>query len=190
MFNVIYTFVIGIHHIFLNLERSNIMRKYSCVYCLFAAPPPLAAPTNPCQPSPCGPNAACQVAGESPSCSCLPDFTGSPPNCRPECVSNAECASHLACISLKCQDPCPGSCGINAECRVVSHTPNCICVSGFSGDPFRQCVVPQRKHRYSILHVSVNCNLFNTIRKYVHRAFQYSHTIIRCTSVVSGITVW
>ncbi|KAJ4432717.1 hypothetical protein ANN_21354 [Periplaneta americana] len=104
---------------------------------------PPAPPTNPCQPSPCGPNSVCQVAGDSPSCSCLPDFTGSPPNCRPECVSNGECASHLACINLRCRDPCPGSCGANAECRVVSHTPNCVCASGFTGDPFRQCLIPQ-----------------------------------------------
>lgn len=104
-----------------------------------------AAPQNPCQPSPCGPNAVCQVAGDSPSCSCLPDYTGSPPNCRPECVSNSECASHLACINLKCRDPCPGSCGANAECRVVSHTPTCVCAAGFTGDPFTQCVVQQGK---------------------------------------------
>lgn len=99
-------------------------------------------PINVCQPSPCGPNSQCQVAGESPSCSCLPDFTGSPPNCRPECVSNSECPSHLACIRQKCKDPCPGTCGLNAECRVVSHTPNCICLNGFTGDPFTQCVTP------------------------------------------------
>lgn len=98
---------------------------------------------NPCQPSPCGPNSQCQVAGESPSCSCLPKFIGSPTNCRPECVSNSECSSHLACINQKCRDPCPGTCGANAECRVVSHTPNCICVIGFVGDPFTQCMPQQ-----------------------------------------------
>ncbi|RZC36333.1 hypothetical protein BDFB_000151 [Asbolus verrucosus] len=82
-------------------------------------------PINPCQPSPCGSNAQCKEINGSPSCSCLPEFIGSPPNCRPECSSNTECASHLACINNKCKDPCPGTCGSNAECRVISHTPNC-----------------------------------------------------------------
>lgn len=101
----------------------------------------VVAPTNPCQPSPCGPNSECRVTGDSPACSCLPEFIGSPPNCRPECVGNSECPEHLACINRKCKDPCPGSCGSNAECRVISHTPNCICLIGFTGDPFSQCVI-------------------------------------------------
>lgn len=102
--------------------------------------PTVVEPVNPCQPSPCGPNAQCQVINESPSCSCLQEFIGSPPNCRPECVSNSECSSHLACINQKCRDPCPGSCGVNAECRVVSHTPMCVCTTGYFGDPFTQCI--------------------------------------------------
>lgn len=103
-------------------------------------------PVNPCQPSPCGPNAQCRVVNDSPSCTCLPEFIGSPPNCRPECVSNSECASHLACMKQKCRDPCPGACGSNTECRVVSHTPMCVCLNGYTGDPFTQCVIQERKH--------------------------------------------
>lgn len=110
-----------------------------------SADTPPAPPVNPCQPSPCGPYAECRVIAESPSCSCLPEYRGSPPNCRPECVSNSECSSHLACMNQKCRDPCPGSCGANAECRVVSHTPMCVCLSGFVGDPFSQCNRHQRK---------------------------------------------
>lgn len=106
---------------------------------------PVSVPVNPCNPSPCGPNAQCKVSGESPSCSCLPDFIGSPPNCRPECVSNSECSPNLACINKKCQDPCPGLCGVNADCRVVSHTPNCICNAGYVGDPFIRCFVEEAK---------------------------------------------
>lgn len=101
-------------------------------------------PKNPCQPSPCGPNAKCTVNGDSHSCSCLPEFTGSPPYCRPECISNSECASNLACIGQKCKDPCPGLCGVNAECRVFSHTPMCVCLPGYSGDPFVQCETPRQ----------------------------------------------
>lgn len=99
-------------------------------------------PIDPCQPSPCGLNSECRVVGDSPSCSCLKDFIGTPPNCRPECVSNVECPNHLACINSKCKDPCPGLCGQNAECRVVSHAANCICQTGYIGDPFSRCQTP------------------------------------------------
>lgn len=98
-------------------------------------------PTNPCQPSPCGLNSECKVSADSPACSCLPGFIGSPPSCRPECVSNSDCSEHLACINKKCRDPCPGACGSNAECRVISHTPNCFCSLGYTGDPFSQCIL-------------------------------------------------
>lgn len=94
---------------------------------------------DPCRPSPCGPNSECKVSNGAPSCSCLPEFLGSPPNCRHECSSNSECSSQLACVYFKCKDPCPGTCGINAECRVVSHTPNCVCQPGYVGNPFVQC---------------------------------------------------
>jgi hypothetical protein len=113
--------------------------------CFVAEDVPPPVPVNPCQPSPCGPNSQCKVSGDSPSCSCLPNFQGSPPNCRPECVSNSECANHLACINQKCTDPCPGTCGSNAECRVISHTPNCVCLLNYVGDPFSQCIPKPRK---------------------------------------------
>jgi hypothetical protein len=100
---------------------------------------------NPCASSPCGPNAHCQITNTAFTCTCLPEFKGSPPNCRPECNNNNDCANHLACISKKCRDPCPGSCGLFAECRVVSHTPTCICPSGFTGDPFTSCNIKQSK---------------------------------------------
>lgn len=98
-----------------------------------------SAPVNPCHPSPCGPNSQCREVNGNPSCSCIPEFIGNPPNCRPECVSNFECSDHLACINNKCKDPCPGTCGQNADCRVISHTPNCQCQVGYTGDPFRLC---------------------------------------------------
>lgn len=96
-------------------------------------------PQNPCVPSPCGPNSECRVTGDSPSCSCLAEFIGAPPNCRPECISNSECPTNQACINQKCSDPCPGLCGQNANCRVFSHTAMCLCDGGFTGDPFSQC---------------------------------------------------
>lgn len=94
---------------------------------------------DPCEPSPCGANALCQVRGDSPACSCLPDYTGIPPNCRPECLINPECPSQLACVNQKCRDPCPGSCGQRAQCSVINHNPVCTCITGFTGDPFTGC---------------------------------------------------
>lgn len=92
-----------------------------------------------CTPSPCGPNAKCQMIGGSPACSCLENFIGIPPNCRPECVLNEECSSHEACINQKCKDPCPGSCGFEAKCHVLNHVPICTCNDGYTGDPFVRC---------------------------------------------------
>lgn len=109
-------------------------------------------PRNPCVPSPCGPYSDCVATGSgSPSCTCQLGYTGAPPNCRPECISNGDCANHLACINQKCADPCPGSCGLNAECRVVTHIPNCICIEGYIGDPFTICNLKPRKEMFIIL---------------------------------------
>lgn len=96
-------------------------------------------PSNPCVPSPCGPNSICKEIGESPSCSCQTGYIGSPPYCKPECISNSECPNQRACINEKCVDPCINSCGFNAECHVISHSPSCFCPSGYSGNPFIEC---------------------------------------------------
>lgn len=95
--------------------------------------------TNPCIPSPCGPYSQCRDIGGAPSCSCLPKYIGSPPNCRPECIINSECSSNMACINEKCRDPCAGSCGAAAQCNVINHTPICTCPVGYIGDPFTFC---------------------------------------------------
>lgn len=38
-------------------------------------------------------------------------------------------------------DPCPGTCGQNADCQVINHLPSCICRGGYTGDPFVFCNV-------------------------------------------------
>lgn len=108
----------------------------SFVYLLFSDVEP---PTDPCSPSPCGPNSACKVINEQAVCTCLSDYRGVPPNCRPECVVSAECPSNKACVALKCSDPCVGQCGLNANCLVINHSPICSCRDGFTGDPFSRC---------------------------------------------------
>lgn len=103
---------------------------------------------DPCLPSPCGPNAECRNVNGVPSCSCLATFIGQPPNCRPECTINSECPSQQACINQKCRDPCPGACGLNTVCRVINHTPTCLCIDGYVGNPFINCnpKPPERKN--------------------------------------------
>ena len=102
-------------------------------------PPPPPVPTNPCQPSPCGPYSRCKALSDKAMCSCEPGYRGSPPSCRPECIVNDECSRQLACSKQKCINPCDGACGLNADCFVRNHLPVCKCPVGYEGDPFRQC---------------------------------------------------
>lgn len=99
-------------------------------------------PINPCQPSPCGPNSQCKEVNSQAVCSCLPNYIGSPPSCRPECVITSECALDKACVNQKCVDPCPGSCGLQATCQAINHSPICSCRPGQTGDPFTRCYTP------------------------------------------------
>lgn len=95
---------------------------------------------DPCNPSPCGANARCTSRQDAGSCQCLEGYFGNPyEGCRPECVLDSDCPSNRACQQQKCQDPCPGTCGLNAVCNVLNHVPSCSCLTGYSGDPYRVC---------------------------------------------------
>ena len=95
---------------------------------------------DPCNPSPCGENAKCKDRANAASCKCIPGYFGDPyVACRPECTTSAECPANKACQNFKCVDPCPGLCGINAQCRVINHVATCTCDTGYVGDPFRSC---------------------------------------------------
>jgi len=130
-------------------------------YILTVPPLPQERPT-PCAPSPCGSNAVCREQNGAGSCTCLPDYMGNPyEGCRPECVLNSDCAPNFACIRNKCQDPCPGTCGQNADCQVVNHLPSCTCRPLYTGDPFRFCnnLPTERKtlsHSSACLHIQVS----------------------------------
>lgn len=116
---------------------------------LFSSPavPDVIPTKEPCNPSPCGLNSQCAVsAANEPSCSCLPTYVGSPPNCRPECRVDNECPANRACIRQKCSDPCVGLCGLNALCQVTLHQARCTCPESYTGDPFTVCsVAPCKK---------------------------------------------
>lgn len=114
------------------------------------SPPIQNEPINPCVPSPCGLYSYCKDTNGYPSCSCQENYIGSPPNCRPECTINEECSNDKACMRQKCQDPCPGSCGINAYCNVYNHNPVCACIEGYTGDPFTSCYIKPTPRKYFI----------------------------------------
>jgi len=112
-------------------------------------------PRNPCSPSPCGANAICKERNGAGSCSCISEFFGDPyTGCRPECVMNSDCAKNLACINNKCTDPCPGICGINAECHVINHSPTCSCLHGYTGNALQSCnLIPCKLLYYYFLFI-------------------------------------
>lgn len=110
---------------------------------------------TPCVPSPCGPNAECRERNGAGSCVCLPEYFGDPySGCRPECIANSDCPRDKSCVNNKCSDPCPGVCGLNAECRVNNHAPTCHCLQGYTGNPLSACrEIPQLPPA-----PSMNCN--------------------------------
>lgn len=108
-----------------------------------------AEPAHPCQPTPCGTNAVCQEYNGAGACSCIPEYYGDPYiECRPECILNSECPSNRACINNKCVDPCPGTCGYNAECQIVNHSPLCTCYAGYVGNPMTGCHQPPSTFKF------------------------------------------
>lgn len=105
--------------------------------------PVSSKPANPCDPSPCGPYSRCLVSPQGFAvCSCLPNYQGAPPLCKPECIVSSDCQQTQACLNQKCVDPCPGTCGLGARCVVISHNPICSCPPGQDGDPFTKCYAP------------------------------------------------
>lgn len=132
----------GIHSLVLPL-----LINISFVELLAPSPPPATPYRDPCVPSPCGLYATCRNQQDQAVCACQPNYFGTPPHCRPECTINADCPTQLACINEKCGDPCAGACGQNTECRVINHTPNCVCLQGYVGDAFVACRPAPRKQQ-------------------------------------------
>lgn len=119
---------------------------------VFCSPVPQQTPMeiiDPCNPSPCGPFAECRQQNGVGSCQCLPEYFGNPyEGCRPECVLDSDCPSNRACVNEKCKDPCPGTCGLNAECFVRNHQATCNCLYGYQGDPYRYCAKEEKRKGY------------------------------------------
>lgn len=93
-------------------------------------------------------NAICREQNGIGSCQCQPDYFGNPyEGCRPECVVSSDCPSNKACVNSKCQNPCPGVCAHNAECKVLNHVPSCHCGIGFTGNPYSYCNFIQNERK-------------------------------------------
>lgn len=122
------------------------------------------ATKQPCVPSPCG-TTDCNIYGTQIAiCDpCLGPEAAYNPQCRPECLTNADCPFDRACLGFSCVDPCPGSCGVNALCSVIQHTPVCSCPVGLIGDPFQHCSVPLRKYLYKFYNLSVTNPSVNSL---------------------------
>lgn len=124
------------------------IRLLSIRLCL-GHPPTEIIPIVGCVPTPCGPNSQCRIVGETAVCSCLPNYLGRAPNCRPECMTNSECPRNLACINERCVDPCVGSCASEAICTCYNHQATCRCPDGYVGDPFVACSPLPSKLKFS-----------------------------------------
>lgn len=109
---------------------------------------PPTTPANPCSPTPCGSNARCRIENANAVCECLPEHHGNPyVSCRPECLGNSDCPLNRACVHQKCADPCPGTCGSEAQCFTTNHVPICTCPIGTTGDALRACYRIEDKHQ-------------------------------------------
>lgn len=139
---------------------------------------------DPCNPSPCGPNSICREVNKHAVCSCKTGFIGTPPSCRPECLISSECALDKACVTQKCVDPCPGTCGENARCQVVTHNPICSCSPGYTGDPFNRCT--------KIICKLIVCKDFTCI--FLVMGFlsftSWSFVSVACKPIFSSLTVF
>lgn len=142
--------------------------------------PPVQGDT--CQPSPCGPYSNCRVIDNHAVCSCQPNYIGSPPSCRPECVVSTDCSPNMACINQRCKDPCIGTCGVNADCRVINHNPVCICAIGYSGDPFFGCVKEGKSQVY--LNHCLNIFVFLVYFEYLKDLYNILNVIILFCEIV------
>lgn len=91
---------------------------------------------DPCIYERCGTNAQCVVQSHRATCICPPNYRGNPyDSCRrPECVTDPDCPTTLACRNEKCVDPC--ECARHAYCQARNHRGVCTCEPGYTGDPY------------------------------------------------------
>jgi len=112
-----------------------------------------------CLVTQCGINALCTADGyHKTRCYCPDGYIGNPYEIceRPECTSDSDCFSALACRNLKCVDPC--NCPPPALCTVVNHRPICKCPPGYIGNPYTSCLMG--KNMVFLLVFQYSCKKF------------------------------
>lgn len=106
-----------------------------------------------CDDQSCGTSAYCKASKHQPSCYCHDGTYGNPyVEClvektapRPECTSDSECPSQLACINQHCENPCirANICRRDQTCSVLDTIPLrtlvCKCPSDMITDPNGNC---------------------------------------------------
>lgn len=86
---------------------------------------PCTLPSNPCEPSPCGPNTQCTILKNGVAkCTCLPGYIESPNTIR-GCVPKSD----------QCN---PNPCGLGAKCD-SDRVPPCYCPKNTVGNPYQSC---------------------------------------------------
>ncbi|KAK0080812.1 hypothetical protein PV325_013287 [Microctonus aethiopoides] len=99
---------------------------------------------NPC-PGSCGIDASCHVINHTLSCICPDCYEGdayeqcTPLQKKQKCKENKDCSKIHQCINKECNNPCPGSCGIEALCYVTNQTISCECPRCYGGNPYEKC---------------------------------------------------
>lgn len=160
-----------LYFISLCIYFSSFSIKHSVTFLLVFEPP-----SDPCNPIPCGTNAICMERNGAGSCTCITGYHGDPYiGCRPECMRNNDCPHDKACLGMKCRNPCPGSCGLNAECEVINHIPQCFCPPEYTGNPVQLCKKSMKFPAY----IFNNLNLTNT----PHRTFAKSNIYSVCNII-------
>lgn len=68
----------------------------------------------------------------------FPDLALTP---SPGCSSDLMCPDNMVCYDRKCKDPCnlANPCAARAECSTRAHRPKCVCLPGYTGDPYTFC---------------------------------------------------
>lgn len=102
--------------------------------------------SDPCRPSPCGPNTRCTVNKNNiAQCRCLANFKPDRHTingCIPQCVRDIDCGPGSRCLAgvNKCARICDtNTCGIDAICTPQRSRPVCSCPDGFEGNPDISC---------------------------------------------------
>lgn len=109
-----------------------------------------------CDEDTCADSAICKGQQHQPKCYCPQGTTGnpfirctlllSPPDGQPECRSDSECPTQMACINQKCVNPCANEqvCKPDQECRVLDTSPlrtvMCQCPPDMVVDSSGRCI--------------------------------------------------